>query len=214
VPDDERVDEVGGEAEEANHSATNEGREECHNPECQWEAWRLRCSGIYAFLPIAQSVNRKFHPDHPRNPNGPHTHQWAQRALTRSSTAVMEAIEHGGVEALSEYVQGLREDLSAQMLVANRGDLTPSDAIKVNARIQVSKLREQIAAGMGVVTKREGREQSVQPDDPLVKLLERFAPQEIAEELGNGRFAGDAGGGTGRDAAEGGGEVATGEGDS
>jgi hypothetical protein len=156
LPDD-ALEREGEDAAEGGHPARNEKGPECHAPECQWEAWRLRCSGIYAFLPIAHAVNRKFHPTHPRCPNGPHDNGWAKRAVGRSSKAVLEAIDEGGVAALSEYVQGLREDLAAQMLVSSRGDLDSTDAIRVNARIQVSKLREQIAAACGVTTKREAQ---------------------------------------------------------
>lgn len=52
------------------------------------------------------------------------------------------------------------------------------------------------------------------PDaDPLTVILERFAPKDIAEELGNGRFAGDTGGGARRDVAPSGGEAPAGEGE-
>ena len=140
---------------------------------------------------------------------------------------VADAYRRGDVDALAEYLEGLHDDKDAQLsyaeeaqsvVIIGRGEdayseVVPDYRTRVAARKEVTAIREKIAAALEIVTKREGREQSVQPDDPLVKLLERFAPQEIAEELGNGRFAGDAGAGTGRDAAEGGSEAATGEGE-
>ena len=95
----------------------------------------------------------------------------------------MEAIDQGGVEALSEYVQGLREDLSAQMLTANRGDLEPTDNIRVTARIQVSKLREQIAAACGVVTERKGVEQSGSVDVNVLGKLKGTTRQSMIDDL-------------------------------
>jgi len=70
---------------------------------------------------------------------------------------VRAAIDSGDVDALAEYVDGLQEDLQESDQVVRE---TKVDAVKVGALKHRSDIREKVAAALGVVTRREGREHS------------------------------------------------------
>lgn len=165
-------------------------------PEWVPKAWEMRIVGMQSWESIAAAVG--------------HHWQTVQKWVVRYSQVLGEVLDHEDtVHARAEYVASLQriKRQAEQIVLESENPFAKTGAL--NTRLRAC---EKLAAAKGVVTERKQEERATPPDDPLLKVLERFAPKEIAEEIGNGRFPGDAGGGAGRDPAAGGGEAVPGEG--
>ena len=205
---DERTNEGAGEAvEDLRNVEGNRG--ETAVPAWVPNAWEMRIVGMQSWENIGAAVGHKW--------------DTVKRWVTAYSQMLGEVADNEPViHARAEYVaslQRIKRQAEEVVLAAAgkqdaQGNLVGAQPFaKIGALNTKLRASEKLAAAKGVVTERKGTELSTKPDDPLLAILERFTAQQIGEELNNGRFAGDAGGGVGRDAAPGGGEAPAGEGE-
>lgn len=207
MPDEKPEGEVET-SDELRQTTASEGRENyCTSEDCRWLAWRLHAEGNFAFYALARAVNSRQHSDHPRCPDGPHNDHWARRAVDECGAAVAEAIDRGGPVALAQYLQGLQSDLQHQLSIATQGTAAikvrkgkdteeviqvPDNFLRSLARTRVTAIREQMAAGLRVVTKREGRENTGGIDVNLIGKLQPETCERIARDLSADGNAGSA----------------------
>lgn len=149
-------------------------------PDDEWKrvAWRMWLHGARNYTAIAKAVGKH--------------RVTVKKAISELSKTVAEGLLSGEIDTLGEYVDGLYEDLQ-------EADKFVRDADNSNAQIGAlkhrSELREKIAAALGVVTKREGRDHSgnvgmypipvFSETDPLnnfPKEAEGDCPEAAAEE--------------------------------
>ena len=107
---------------------------------------------------------------------------------------VADAYRRGDVDELAEYLEGLHDDKDAQIEAAQKamtvfvtkdGEVVsePDWRTRVAARKEVTAIREKVAAALGVVTKREGREQSGSVDVNVLGKLKGATRQSMIDDL-------------------------------
>lgn len=84
-----------------------------------------------------------------------HTHGWAKSAIEKHSRILGRAIDNQAMDYRAKYISTLQTIYSHLAQIASESS---NDNVRVRALHEMGEIEERIAAAMGVVTKREGRE--------------------------------------------------------